>query len=450
MSRALRCTSIDPSHYKHFDHPSSHPFIIIPHQAIQPDLPFLDRGSGKRPTTEDTTEDWDAWTAGVDGASPANAAKRCKSTPSDTHPLRVGACVFVQGTSSTYKVQRYANGYWCDCPSMRFQGGDVSTRVCKHVTSLLNGTATLVTCDEGGGHGTTRGTAAPGGAIENRPRSRVAGSAHPRGDADQTSDRRAPPQKHDVALAATFDAAKHRNIFSPGGPTRKVMRKLDGVFFHWTGVAMFTRPDRGGGARSIDIPSSIASVLPPLAVTGEMHMGPRNFDASSGAVRRRDFSGLTFEVFDVVEDSWRAMLFTERMQKLRETHPPTGPYRIVELHSCAGMHDVDRLFAESQRDGEEGIIIRSDEPYRTGRSDAILKYKKHLSLDARVVAHKPGKNEAVGSLKCVLLSTGAEFFVVPQNRRHPPPIGSVVQFDCQELTSQGTPRFPVRARERAD
>ena len=108
--------------------------------------------------------------------------------------------------------------------------------------------------------------------------------------------------------------------------------------------------------------------------------------------------------------------------------------------------------------GGEGLMLHhEDAPYRAGRSDDLLKVKPYLDAEARVIAHLPGQGRYAGLMGALLVeeSSGRRFRLgngfSDEERRSPPPIGSLVTFKYQGRTRHGLPRFAsfLRVREHA-
>ena len=94
-------------------------------------------------------------------------------------------------------------------------------------------------------------------------------------------------------------------------------------------------------------------------------------------------------------------------------------------------------------------------PYKGGRSTDLLKVKRFMDAEARVIGHKSGSGRhagRMGALVCVN-DAGKRFKVgtgfTDAQRDVPPAIGSVVTYRYQETTAAGVPRFPVFDRVRA-
>jgi len=86
--------------------------------------------------------------------------------------------------------------------------------------------------------------------------------------------------------------------------------------------------------------------------------------------------------------------------------------------------------------------------YEFGRSETLLKVKRFLDAEARVIGYQPGKGKHSGKLGALMveLEDGTKFSLgtgfTDQQRESPPSIGSFVTFRYQELSKTGVPRFP--------
>ncbi|WP_393938791.1 hypothetical protein [Piscinibacter sakaiensis] len=85
------------------------------------------------------------------------------------------------------------------------------------------------------------------------------------------------------------------------------------------------------------------------------------------------------------------------------------------------------------------MLHRADAPYRTGRSELLVKLKPQFDAEGVVVAHLPGQGRHAGRLGALEL----------RERDTPPPLGSIVSFRYRERTPSGLPRFAsfLRVRE---
>lgn len=106
--------------------------------------------------------------------------------------------------------------------------------------------------------------------------------------------------------------------------------------------------------------------------------------------------------------------------------------------------------------GGEGLMLhRADAPYRTGRSELLLKLKPVRDAEAVVIGHTPGRGRFAGQVGALRVrdEAGREFLVGSglgdAQRRDPPAVGSVVTYSWRGETATGLPRFPTLLRLRA-
>ncbi|MDQ7014874.1 MAG: DNA ligase, partial [Gammaproteobacteria bacterium] len=110
---------------------------------------------------------------------------------------------------------------------------------------------------------------------------------------------------------------------------------------------------------------------------------------------------------------------------------------------------------EVVKQGGEGLMLHhQDALYRAGRSAQLLKLKPFEDAEAVVMGYRGGKGKYQGMVGSLQLrrSDGVTFYagsgLSDQQRRTPPPLGSVVTYRYQGLTGYGKPRFPVFLHQR--
>ena len=86
----------------------------------------------------------------------------------------------------------------------------------------------------------------------------------------------------------------------------------------------------------------------------------------------------------------------------------------------------------------------------------LLKLKPFEDAEGIVIGYKPGKGKntgLMGSIK-VRMDNGKEFYIgsgfTQQQRKNPPPVGSLVTYRYQGFTQAGIPRFAVIVRQRLE
>ncbi len=235
-----------------------------------------------------------------------------------------------------------------------------------------------------------------------------------------------------------------------------VSEKLDGVRALWDGQRLYFR-----SGRPVPAPAWFTQGFPSHALDGELWLGRGTFERLSGIVRKerpvdeewRQVRYMLFELPDGDGD------FTRRKDRLQQLVADAG---IPWLQAVEQVRLPDQTALKARLDavvkaGGEGLMLhRADADYVSGRSDVLLKLKPYLDADARVIAHLPGKGRLAGLTGALSVETpdGRRFRIgsglTDAQRKHPPPIGSIVTYRYQGLTTRGIPRFPVFVRSRLE
>jgi DNA ligase-1 len=235
-----------------------------------------------------------------------------------------------------------------------------------------------------------------------------------------------------------------------------ISEKLDGVRGRWDGQRLLTR-----AGQPIVPPRWFTAGWPETAMDGELWIGRGRFDEVSGLVRAgaaddRAWRHVRFMVFDLPDQGGT---FDARVMRMRTLLSATG---IAWLQPVAQFHlasstDLETRLKQVAAAGGEGLVLhRRGALYRVGRSDDLVKYKLYEDAEARVVAHTPGKGKYAGMLGALVmkLPDGRQFRLgsglTDAQRADPPPIGSLVTYRYNGLTSKGLPRFARFQRIRLD
>lgn len=325
-----------------------------------------------------------------------------------------------------YVLKNTGGVYSCSCPAWRNQGAAIERRTCKHLRKL-------------------RGDAAENArlAVEGEPArpERPGGAAAGRG-ASGGAEAKAPP----VLLAQSWSDEVDIDGWW-------MSEKLDGVRAWWDGKGFWSRLGNPYYA-----PGWFTAGLPERPLDGELWMGRKLFQRTVGTVRRQDRSehwrDVRFLVFDAPDDSSGFEDRFARIPALLEGAP------FADAHPHERCPDLEHLVAELDRVcalGGEGLMLRQPgSRYEAGRSSTLLKVKRFLDGEARVVGHLPGAGKHTGRLGAlaVTLDDGTRFSVgtglSDREREDPPAVGTLISFRYQELTDGGVPRFPAFVGVRED
>ncbi|WP_284320093.1 DNA ligase [Dyella acidisoli] len=239
------------------------------------------------------------------------------------------------------------------------------------------------------------------------------------------------------------------NVYHAGAALNDywVSEKYDGVRGYWDGEKLRTR----SGA-VIDAPAWFTAGWPKTPMDGELWAGRDQFELASATIRQQPaddqaWHHIRYMVFDV---PGHAGTFDERIPALRKwvaqiDQPWVQP---VLQFKVANEAELKRKLDEIVQGGGEGLVLhRGASLYRAGRSDDLLKFKPFDDAEARVVDHVPGKGKYAGMMGSLLVEMpdGTQFRIgtgfTDEQRRNPPPVGSLVTYRYQGMTSGGKPRF---------
>lgn len=231
--------------------------------------------------------------------------------------------------------------------------------------------------------------------------------------------------------------------------------KLDGIRAIWNGKQLLTR-----NGNPIYAPRWFTDPLPDYALEGELWAGRGHFalvqqtvldhTPSDEAWRKIDF--MLFDMPDAAGD------YTKRYYNLIHVvdSASTKHIKYIEHTPVLSEQELLRYLDTLVNENGEGIMLRKvTARYQAGRSNDLLKLKKHQDAEARVVGYKIGNGKYKGLMGSVLVRTdeGTEFYVgtgfSDEQRLNPPEIGSLITYRYNGLTAEGKPRFArfVRVRE---
>ena len=226
-----------------------------------------------------------------------------------------------------------------------------------------------------------------------------------------------------------------------------ISEKIDGVRAFWDGQALRTR-----SGNLINAPRWFSENFPRHPLDGELWIGRGQFDRLSATVRRqtpddREWRQVRYLVFELPQAPGT---FRERAQVLKRLAAVSSvPWlQTVEQVELASREALTQKLDEILRLGGEGLMLhRADALYTTGRSDVLLKMKLWHDAEATVIGHQPGRGKYAGMLGALRVRSadGVEFLLgtglSDDERRNPPPVGTLITFRYRELNNRGIPRF---------
>jgi DNA ligase-1 len=233
-----------------------------------------------------------------------------------------------------------------------------------------------------------------------------------------------------------------------------VSEKLDGVRAYWDGHRLVSRK-----GNPIRLPEGFTAGWPREPMDGELWLGRGTFATLVGLLHRAErtddrWREVQYRVFDA--PAVPGPFGVRRLALERLVGPSGGPHlRLVAQTRVADRRALLALLDRVTAQGGEGLVLHRDSArYRAGRSQDLLKLKRYMDAEARVVGHLPGQGRFAGMLGALLVETdqGVRFRLgsglSEAQRRHPPPLGSLVTFRYRGLTPHGVPRFASFLRVR--
>jgi len=240
-----------------------------------------------------------------------------------------------------------------------------------------------------------------------------------------------------------------------------VSEKLDGVRAYWDGSKLVSK--QGNIYRA---PAWFTAGFPDFPLDGELWLARNSFEKLSGIVRKKqaisdEWRTVTYQIFDLPKSP---KTFDERLTFLRmffKNNPLPDWLRLIKQYKVENHDDLMRQFDTVIDQGAEGLMLHlGTSYYHNRRDDELLKLKRHSDAEAKVISHFSGKGKYQGMLGSMLVEAvnktqkmtrfklGTGFS--DEQRRQPPPVGSLISYKYFGLTSKGVPRFASFMRVRAE
>ncbi|WP_102521490.1 DNA ligase [Vibrio tapetis] len=235
-----------------------------------------------------------------------------------------------------------------------------------------------------------------------------------------------------------------------------VSEKLDGIRAIWDGSQLYTK-----NGNIIQAPRWFTSGLPNMRIEGELWAGRGNFNLVQTTVLDKEpdeeaWQHIDFMLFDLPQ---AAGDYRKRYYDILHWVRNIDQDHIKEvLHSPINSEtELLKMLDNMDENAGEGLMLRkSTGLYNAGRSDELLKVKKHHDAEAKIIGYKPGEGKYSGMLGSlhVVNSDGKTFYVGTglndEQRRNPPQIGATITYRYNGFTHSGIPRFARFLRERLD
>ena len=232
--------------------------------------------------------------------------------------------------------------------------------------------------------------------------------------------------------------------------------KLDGIRAVWTGESLVTR-----NGNTIHAPDWFIDPLPNYPLEGELWAGRGNFHLVQQTVLDKlpineAWRKIDFMLFDMPSAAgdyqkryYNIVHFAQRSQR--------DHIKFIEHSPIKSESELFGYLDAVEAVKGEGVMLRKiTSRYQAGRSNDLLKLKKHQDAEAVVVGYKVGKGKYQGLMGALLvqLESGLQFYIgsgfTDNLRREPPPLGSVITFRFNGHTQNGVPKFARFVRERVE
>ncbi len=232
--------------------------------------------------------------------------------------------------------------------------------------------------------------------------------------------------------------------------------KLDGVRAIWDGEHLYTR-----NGNRIYAPAWFTNPLPKVRLEGELWAGRDRFHIVQSTVLDttpvdKAWSQIKFMLFDMPgaagDYQKRYYNIIDWVKRINRKH-----IHYVEHYPIESEATLYKQLDNIDNQKGEGIMLRKiTSRYQAGRSNDLLKLKRHHDAEAIVVGYKSGTGKYSGMMGSLLVHTeeGIQFYIgtgfTDEMRLDPPPIGSRITFRYNGYTQNGKPKFARFIREKAE
>lgn len=232
--------------------------------------------------------------------------------------------------------------------------------------------------------------------------------------------------------------------------------KLDGIRALWDGNHLYTR-----NGNQIYAPTWFTEQLPKVRLEGELWAGRGKFhlvqstvlDHTPSDTAWREIKFMLFDMPGAAGDyQKRYYNILHWVSLIDESH--VGYIEHVPIkNEKALFHQLDNI---DERNGEGLMLRKITSRYQAGRSNDLLKLKRHHDAEATVIGYKSGTGKYKGMMGSILVHTeeGVEFYIgsgfSDKMRLSPPEIGSRITFRYNGFTQNGKPKFARFVREKSE
>lgn len=233
-----------------------------------------------------------------------------------------------------------------------------------------------------------------------------------------------------------------------------VSEKLDGVRAYWDGEQLLSR--RGNRFYA---PTWFTKNFPKQPLDGELWIARNSFEQTISTVRKhqpidKEWQQISYQLFELpnAEGTFqqRVVAMESLVESLNIAH-----LKVIKQYHLPNNEALEKKLDQVVAQGAEGLMLhRANASYYTGRSNDLLKVKKHQDAEAHVIQHFEGKGKFKGMLGSMLVENeqGLRFKIGTgfsnKERKNPPKIGALITYKYFGRTKKGLPRFASFLRVR--
>lgn len=248
-------------------------------------------------------------------------------------------------------------------------------------------------------------------------------------------------------------------------------RKLDGYRCIYKNGNLFSRTGKPLANKQLLEYFECLQGIKDYVLDGELYFHREGFNKIQTILTTEDLAipkGLKYHVYDCIPiDDWNKqetkLTYEKRLKLLRRTvNDSIADYSKVidvpaDLVESAGQ--LVELYKGYLKDGYEGVMLKSPEgTYQwkrvTAKSQIMLKLKPFDSLDLRIIGYEEGTGKLKGTLGAIIVTTDAGVSIncgtgLSESTRNEiwnnqsKYLGKIAQIKYQEITEDGSLRFPV-------
>lgn len=219
--------------------------------------------------------------------------------------------------------------------------------------------------------------------------------------------------------------------------------KLDGIRAFWDGKNLKTRT-----SRELFSPPEFTKNFPPFELDGELWTKRGDFENIQNIVMDKNPKSWDEITYNIFEAPSKVGNFDQRLQKAKDwfSKNPNSNIKFIEHFKCTSKQDIDNFLTHILKLGGEGVMIKNpNAPYTTGRSGDILKLKKYLDDEGKIIKINFSKQDSKIASLTLKLEDGTEFKLgsgFDKNfHQNPPKVGDIVTFKFFGFTKNKKPRF---------